>query len=208
MYSKPESTSRSFWDKFASGYDDHQLNDNYKKLIERIVGDVGKTEKVLDAACGTAIISFAIFKNVQHIEATDYSAEMVSIAQQKAITNNISNVNFSVQSVSALSFPKEHFDSVIVCNSLHVIERMKEALTELHRVLKRGGKLIAPNACLGESNTSKEKTTEMISKGFPAYNIFSADEYCKMIEVSGFQITKRQPVKYRMPMEYVVAYKK
>jgi ubiquinone/menaquinone biosynthesis C-methylase UbiE len=208
LYSKPESTSRSFWDKFASDYDDHQLNDNYKKLIERIVGDVGKTEKVLDAACGTAIISFAIFKNVQHIEAIDYSAEMVSIAQQKAITNNISNVNFSVQSVSDLSFPKEHFDSVIVCNSLHVIERMKEALSELHRVLKRGGKLIAPNACLGESNTSKEKTTEMVSKGFPAYNVFSADEYCKMIEVSGFQITKRQPVKYRMPMEYVVAYKK
>ena len=86
MCSKPESTSRLFWDKFASDYDDNQLNDNYKKLIERIVGDVGKTEKVLDAACGTAIISFAIYKNVKHIEATDYSAEMVSIAQQKTIT--------------------------------------------------------------------------------------------------------------------------
>ena len=208
MYSEPESISKIFWDKFASDYDEHQMNEDYTTLISKIVGDVGKTKMVLDAACGTAIISFAIFKNVQHIEATDYSAEMVSIAKQKAITNNISNVNFSVQSASDLSFPKEHFDSVIICNSLHVIERMKEALTELHRVLKRGGKLIAPNACLGESNTSKEKTTEMISKGFPAYNIFSADEYCKMIEVSGFQITKRQPVKYRMPMEYVVAYKK
>jgi ubiquinone/menaquinone biosynthesis C-methylase UbiE len=196
-----------FWDKSASDYDEHQSNEDYETLISMVVGDVGNTRMVLDAACGTAIISFAIYKNVQHIEATDYSSEMVTIAKQNANASNISNVNFSVQSASDLSFPNEHFDSVIVCNSLHVIEKMEEALTEFHRVLKRSGKLIAPNACLGESNTSKEKATEMISKGFPAYNIFSADEYCKMIEMAGFQVTKRQPVKYRMPMEYVVANK-
>jgi SAM-dependent methyltransferase len=185
MYSEPESISQEYWNKFAADYDGHQLNENYKALIRFVVSDVGNAEKVLDAACGTAIISFAISENVQQIEATDYSPEMVSMAKEKALVNDVSNVNFSVQNASKLSFPDEYFDTVVICNSL-----------------------IAPNACLGESEASKEKSKEMISKGFPAYHLFSADEYCKMIEKTGFRVTKRQPVKYRMPMEYVVAQKK
>jgi len=207
MNSEPESISQKFWNKYAADYDGHQLNENYKALIKTVVSDAGNAEKVLDAACGTAIISFAISENVQQIEATDYSPEMVSIAKEKALVNDVSNVNFSVQNASKLSFPDEYFDTVVICNSLHVIEKTKEALLEFYRVLKVDGKLIAPNACLGESEASKEKSKEMISKGFPAYHLFSADEYCKLIEKTGFRVTKRQPVKYRMPMEYVVAQK-
>jgi ubiquinone/menaquinone biosynthesis C-methylase UbiE len=73
MYSEPESISQEYWNKFAADYDGHQLNENYKALIRFVVSDVGNAEKVLDAACGTAIISFAISENVQQIEATDYS---------------------------------------------------------------------------------------------------------------------------------------
>jgi len=205
LYSKPESTSRSFWDKFASDYDDHQLNDNYKKLIERIVGDVGKTEKVLDAACGTAIVAFALSKNVNHVEAADYSAEMIAIAREKAVVNDVTNVNFSVQNAYKLSFPDRYFDAVVICNSLHVMEKPKKALLESKRVLKADGLLIAPNACLGESEETKKQSKEMVSKGFPAYHLFSSDGYCEIIESLGFEVVTRAAMEYRMPMEYVLA---
>jgi ubiquinone/menaquinone biosynthesis C-methylase UbiE len=68
MYSEPESNSQKFWNKFAADYDDHQLNENYKALIKTVVSDVGNAEKVLDAACGTAIISFAISENVPQLQ--------------------------------------------------------------------------------------------------------------------------------------------
>jgi len=70
MYSEPESISQKYWDEFAADYDGHQLNDNYKAMIKTVVSDVGNAEKVLDAACGTAIISFAVSENVQQIDNT------------------------------------------------------------------------------------------------------------------------------------------
>jgi len=196
-----------FWDKFASDYDDHQLNDNYKILIERIVGDAGKTEKVLDAACGTAIVSFALSKNVNYVEAADYSAEMIAVAKEKLVANNITNVNFTVQNACELNFPDQYFDVVVICNSLHVIEEPEKALLESKRVLKKEGLLIAPNACLGESEETKRQAKEMIPKGFLAYHLYSPDSYCDMIKNSGFRVLIREPMAYRMPMEYVVAQK-
>jgi len=52
---------------------------------------------------------------------------MVSIAKEKALVNDVCNVNFSVQNAGKLSFPDEYFDTVVICNILHVIEKTKEA---------------------------------------------------------------------------------
>ena len=77
----------------TSDYDEHQLDDRYRNLIDRIVGDVGQSEKVLDAACGTGIVAFALSKNVKHVEAVDYSAEMIAVAKEKVIEKRVKSVN-------------------------------------------------------------------------------------------------------------------
>ena len=51
---------------------------------------------------------------------------------------------FSVQDMFHLPYADQSFDVVIVSNALHIVPHPERALTELRRVLKNDGMLIAP----------------------------------------------------------------
>jgi ubiquinone/menaquinone biosynthesis C-methylase UbiE len=191
----------------ASGYDEHQWNDKYERLVSRIVADVGNAEKVPDVATGTGVVAFELSRTVASIEATDLSAEMIHVAQEKAARKDMKGVRFSVQDACRLDFPNETFDAVVICNSLHVMPNPGKALKEACRVLKGDGRLVAPTACLGETEESREKSKEMADRGFAAYHLFSAQSLCETVESCGFRVLDRGPMAYRMPMEYVLARK-
>ena len=196
----------TFWNKMAATYDEHQYNDNYKRLIQRIARDVGAADRVLDVATGTGIVALAIAQNASTIEAIDYSPEMIGAAQEKATRTATSNVSFAVQGADRLDFPDGVFDAVVICNGLHVMEAPEKALPEARRVLKSKGLLVAPTPCCGETSEASARARQMIAeRGFPIRTMFTAEGFRDLVESSSFAVLERDRMPYRMPLEYILA---
>ena len=141
----------TFWNRMATIDDEHQYNDDYRKLVQRITRDVGTAEHVPDVATGTGIVALAIAENASTIEAIDYSPEMIAAAREKAAKITTNSVSFAVQGADRLEFPDGVFDAAVICNSLHVMEASEKALAEAVQVLRSDGALVAPTPCCGET---------------------------------------------------------
>ncbi len=97
-------------------------------------------ERILDLGCGNGRL-FELFKdkNIKYI-GVDFSEKLIEKAREKY------GEYFQVADVLSLPFPDNYFDSVWSIAVLHHIPskilRVK-ALTEIRRVLRPGGKIIA-----------------------------------------------------------------
>jgi ubiquinone/menaquinone biosynthesis C-methylase UbiE len=109
-------------------------------LIFRHAGSVrGKT--VLDAGCGTGVYSIRLSEVGADVTAVDVSEKMLDTAHRKAEQRN-QYVWFENADMQHLPYEDHTFDLVVSITSLEFAADPLEALTELARVLRPGGKII------------------------------------------------------------------
>lgn len=134
--------SQSFWDKNAGRYDRFMRKDAaaYERLYE-LLRPVVRHRTVLEPAAGTGLIAKNIVNSAAHIEATDASPEMIAEAKRD---NRSAKLHFSVQDMFRLPYADGSFDVIIVANALHIVPEPEKALSEIRRVLKDDGVLVAP----------------------------------------------------------------
>ena len=168
--------SQNFWDKNAGRYDRFMRKDAaaYERLY-RLLRPVVRQKTVLELATGTGLIAKHIVRSADHIEATDASQEMIEQAKQGVKS---AKLYFSVQDMFHLPYADQSFDVVIVVNALHIVPEPEKALSEIRRVLKDDGVLVAPtfthadNAFFG-----KVKAFFMRLAGFPLHSKWTSHEY-------------------------------
>ena len=100
-------TSAQFWNKVAAGYSKQPIADEaaYQKKLQVTREYFQPNMKVLEFGCGTGSTAIAHAPYVQHIQAIDFSSNMIEIAQAKAEAQNIQNVTFEPASIDDLSVP-------------------------------------------------------------------------------------------------------
>ena len=102
--------------------------------------------KILDMCCGTCSNTLMVAKNkpLTNIIGVDISPEMLNIAQQKAIKNNINNLILKNEDATHTSLPDSSFDFIIIGLVLHEISPglTKQILKEAYRLLKPEGRVI------------------------------------------------------------------
>ena len=134
--------SQNFWDKKAGRYDCFMRKDAaaYEQMYE-LLRLVVRQKTVLELATGTGLIAKHIVRYADHIEAIDASQEMIEQAKQGVKS---AKLYFSVQDMFHLPYADQSFDVVIVVNALHIVPEPEKALSEIRRVLKDDGVLVAP----------------------------------------------------------------
>jgi ubiquinone/menaquinone biosynthesis C-methylase UbiE len=101
--------------------------------------------RVLDVNCGTgghALEMAATLANKGDVTAVDENAEMIGLAQAKAIVAKLQNINFLVNKASSLTFPDNSFDLVVCDASLTPPMKHKTLIRELVRVAKPGATVV------------------------------------------------------------------
>jgi demethylmenaquinone methyltransferase/2-methoxy-6-polyprenyl-1,4-benzoquinol methylase len=100
---------------------------------------------VLDLACGTGDITFALGKELDSGRAIglDITQEMLVIAEQKKLATKNHKVHFERSDIMRLPFPDQSFDRVTGGYALRNVPDIPGALTEIMRVLKPGGRLLS-----------------------------------------------------------------
>ena len=140
---------REMFSGIATKYDflNHFLSVNtdkrWRRLVARKLKDVLDNENalVLDVACGTGDLSVELQKSGKaKVIGTDFCRPMLTIAAEKNQKNEL-NIPYLEADGMNLSFENETFDAVTIAFGLRNFSNWQDGLIELHRILKKGGKL-------------------------------------------------------------------
>jgi ubiquinone/menaquinone biosynthesis C-methylase UbiE len=110
------------------------------------LADIRIGSRVLDIGAGAGDQTLAAARRVGpagFVLATDISASMLEMAAMSAHRHGLSNVETRVMDAERLDLESDSFDVVISRFALMLVPDIDKALTEIRRVLRRGGKVAA-----------------------------------------------------------------
>lgn len=116
-----------------------------KKTLDLL--ELHADDKVLDIGSGTADLSILAADHLGgkgFVIATDLNEAMLSIGKKKIDTRKLQNVSVALANAERLPFPDAAFDAVLTGFCMRNVSDLEQALREIHRLLKPGGKM----ACL------------------------------------------------------------
>ena len=145
----PESI-RNLFNNIASTYDflNHFLSfgrDYYwrKKAVQGLEGLEGW---ILDIATGTGDVAIEIIHQNDHhrkVFGLDFSHPMIKKAQRKVLNKGLSQtITLSLGDALSLPFRDNTFRAAMIAFGLRNIEKKEQALSEMVRVIQKGGKMI------------------------------------------------------------------
>ena len=134
-----------FWDMISGVYDLFEKLYNrkcYDGVGVRVAQEINESDIVLECACGTGSISKPVAKKCRKLFATDMSVNMMKRAQKKC--RECTNITFKKANIMSIRSKDNRFDKVIAGNVIHLLDEPYNAVDELLRVCKPGGKVIIP----------------------------------------------------------------
>jgi len=138
---------RQGWDLAAPAYEllwQAQLSIAQHELLWQAALRPG--ERVLDVACGTGLVSFAAARAVGPaggVVGVDLSGRMVEAARQRGEGTALTNVRFERMGAEQLALDDAGFDVVLCALGLMYMPDPAEAMREMRRVLRPGGRVVA-----------------------------------------------------------------
>jgi hypothetical protein len=117
--------------------------------VERIGIKPGTTnlKYVLELACGTGSVTRQLLAHLPsdaQLIATDLQPDMLDIAKISVAQRHLSTPNVTWEIVDMTHIPHEdnRFDLIVCQFGLMLVREKQKALTEMHRVLRPGGRLL------------------------------------------------------------------
>jgi len=99
-------------------------------------------EHILDAGCGTGLLVRDMSSTIGsrgRITGVDFSNDMLEVAKKRC--SELTNIELQQGSVTQLDFADNSFDAASCIQTLLYVDQVETALSELHRVLKPGGRV-------------------------------------------------------------------
>jgi ubiquinone/menaquinone biosynthesis C-methylase UbiE len=135
------------WDRAVAYYEEfwrRQLAPAHERLLA--LAELRPGERVLDVACGTGLVTFPAVEAVGTAGAavgTDISEKMVAAARELAARKGLSHVTFEHMDAEGLRLPEQSFDAALCALGLMYVPDPLEALRQMLRVLKPGGRAVS-----------------------------------------------------------------
>ncbi len=143
----PDDSSTRSWQAIADDWVAHADANDYRNhfllpLTLRLLGDV-TGRRILDLGCGEGGYSRELARRGAHVVGVDGSARLIEVARKRALAEQF-DINYICANANALhAIAPSSFDLVLAAMSLMDVEDYPGSVTEMHRVLKPGGELLA-----------------------------------------------------------------
>jgi ubiquinone/menaquinone biosynthesis C-methylase UbiE len=102
------------------------------------IGDENKNLMILDAGCGTGIFTGLLLKRYSDVYGIDIHKRSITMC-----VNNISKGKFFVSDLEQIGVMDGQFDVITMFGVLHHFKEHDKLISEIYRILKPHGKLIA-----------------------------------------------------------------
>ncbi|PSJ57187.1 class I SAM-dependent methyltransferase [Kumtagia ephedrae] len=182
-----------FWDRTSRKYARGAIADpaGYEHTLDRTRALLGSNDRVLELGCGTGTTALRLAGDVQSYLATDISAGMIAIAEEKCSAAPVPALAFRVAAADELMPEAMQFNAVLGFNYLHLVRDLPGTLRRIHALLAADGLFISKTPCVGDMNPLVRlallPAMRAIGKA-PYAGIFRAAELRQFIRAAGFDI--------------------
>ncbi len=200
-----EQRERGYWERHAGRYDRSvRLLTRSWPEVQRLTGEaLAGCERALEVAAGTGLLTGTLAGAAREVIATDYAEAMVAQLEARVRAEGLDNVRCETVDVYALPYEPASFDAVVAANVLHLLPDLEGALAALRRVLKPGGRLVAPTFCHDETFGAKVLSRLASLTGFPQHRRFTVAGLRGAIEGAGFEVARVETLPGRFPIGFV-----
>lgn len=148
------------WDKAAEGWADFVRTgkDYFRDSLNnpatfRLIGSV-KGKAVLDLACGEGYNTRILARKGAKVIGVDSSKKLIALANAEEKKEPLGICYYRMSANRLNGMPKESFDLVTCFMALHDIQDYENAVAEVARVLKEGGRFVfsIPHPCFEKLN--------------------------------------------------------
>ncbi|CCV03865.1 UbiE/COQ5 family methlytransferase [Mesorhizobium metallidurans STM 2683] len=204
-----------FWDRTSRKYATAAIVDHagYERTLDRTRALLGPDDRVLELGCGTGTTALRLAGEVQSYLATDISAEMIAIAEEKRTAGLLPALAFRTMTADTLMPEAVQFNAVLGFNYLHLVRDLPGTLPRIHALLAAEGLFISKTPCVGDMNPlirlALLPAMRAIGKA-PYAGVFRAAELGQHICAAGFDIlaTECHATKGNDNRPYIVARKR
>lgn len=204
-----------YWDRTARRYARSAITDQigYERTLDRTRALLGPDDRVLELGCGTGTTALQLASGVHSYFATDISAEMIAIANEKHATSSCSTITFRTATAEALTPSTGPFNAILGFNYLHLVRDLPGTLGCIHALLTVGGLFISKTPCVGDMSPLIRRVLlpamRTIGKA-PYAGVFKVANLSQHICAAGFDIlaTESHSIKDNEARPYIVARKR
>jgi ArsR family transcriptional regulator len=170
---------RAYFDELAGKFGrEYVPGRSWKGLAEAML-KILNYDTVADLGAGEGTLSQLIAQRAKKVIAVDNSEKMVKFGQNLAKENGLPNLEYRLGDIESPPIDDSSVDLAILSQALHHAEQPPKALSEAHRILKPGGRLIV----LDLLQHTFEKARELY---FDTWLGFPEAELAEMITSAGF----------------------
>lgn len=155
----------------------------------------------LDIATGTGHTALALASHVASVIGVDLTPEMLAEAEQLRSARAITNVSFRIADAHALPFADSTFDLVTCRLAAHHFSNITQALGEMKRVLRAGGRLVINDRSVPEDDFVDACMNELDWYHDESHiRQYRPSEWQQMLKEAGFEVetveayTKHRPL--------------
>jgi ubiquinone/menaquinone biosynthesis C-methylase UbiE len=186
------SSDARFWDRTARKYAAGAIGDQagYERTLVRTSALLRPDDNVLELGCGTGTTALRLAPNVDTYLATDISAEMIAIAEERHTTTPAANLAFRAGAAEEIAPEPAPYNAILGFNYLHLVRDLSGTLSHIHTLLAPAGLFISKTPCVGDMNPLIRLVLPLmrvIGKA-PYAGVFRASELTKLINAAGFEI--------------------
>ena len=189
------------WDLYAPIYKQAMKADQkiYDFMYSRIPAVI-RDREVLELATGPGLLAKHVAPAAKRMIATDYSDGMIAEAKKGDCPENLT---FEKADAMQLPYRDDSFDVVLIANALHIVPAPEKVLSEIDRVLRPGGLLIAPNFVEHKGTLGSRIWSGILRlAGVKFEHQWSAEEYVRFLEANGWRVTFSRKMEARIAMMY------
>lgn len=204
MLNRPE----EFWNMRARTYDmtsGKTYAETYDKTAEHALRYLKPSDRVLEFACGTGLLTLRLAPRVAHLRGIDISPKMADIAREKA--RDFPNVEITNTGLFDPGLEPGSFDAVAAFNVLLYLPDLPAALARIRALIKPGGVFLSATDCLGSrpSAMGLNKLVKSRTGKMPYVAFFTQRGLERRIARSGFAVLERENLFPNPPNLFIAA---
>lgn len=190
-----------FWDKAAQKYAASPIEDEagFERTLARTRSLITPGAKVLELGCGTGTAALRLAGAAASYLATDLSAGMIAIAQEKleAARREGFSAALSFRQTSADTLAREdaRFDVALGFSYLHLAGNLPVVLSHIRSLLAPGGLFITKTPCVGDMNMLIRlviPVMRLVGKAPTSVSAFTSTSLAQGIGEAGFEILENE----------------
>ena len=202
-------TKQGFENSFSSGdfYNKQTQDEQHLKNILDFL-PINADMKILDLGTGSGYLSFPIAKKYSNISVIglDIVEKALEVNRFRAKEEQIRNISFITYNGIEFPFSDSEFDMVISRYALHHFPDIQKSISEVSRVLKRGGFLFVSDPTPNANDTSRFVDGYMQLKKDGHIKFYTKEDWLQICGKYGLKFKKSFDSTIRFPKKKDTAY--